>query len=494
MSEYDLKRREGEDEIEIDLSVLFSDLIRGFKKLWWIFLIICSLMAGLNYGQSAVRYEPMYESKVSFTISTQSGYDEANTSYNFYYSQSTAEQLEKLFPYILQTDVMQGLIKEDLGTETINGSITAQAVPNSNLFTMKVTSGNGEEAKQILEATMLHLPEVTKYVIGETKLNIIQPATTPNIAYNKPSYRREVAKGFVMGVGVSCVILALYALFRRTIRKEEDFRSVLNMKCFGVVPQIKFKAHKRAIDTSASILNQRAGRPFRESIRGLTLKVERRMNENDQKVLMVTSTVPGEGKSMTAMNLALTLAEKGKNVLLIDMDLRSPTQAGNLDALFQAVPMEQVLRGNIPAEQAIQKLEQGIYFLGAKKPCQNVPGLITKPTLGNIIQKYRSQMDYIIVDTPPCGMISDAVTISQVCDGILYVIRQDEAKQSQILEAVQKVTIRGTKIIGGILNGAAGRLSGYGYHYYGYGGYGKYGKYGYGRYGYGRNGKKTNEE
>ena len=247
MSEYNVQQQQDEDEIVIDLRVLFCDLWKGLKKLWWVFLILCSLMAGMNYVQSAVRYAPMYESKISFTVSTQTGYDETNTSYGFYYNQSTAEQMANLFPYILQSDVMQGLIKEELGTEFVNGNIIANAVPNSNLFTMKVTSSDATAAKQILEATMKHLPDVTKYVIGETKLNIIQPATTPEVSYNKPSYRRKVVKGFLVGVVVSCVILGIYALFRKTIRREEDFREVLNMKCLGVVPQVKFKAHKQKI-------------------------------------------------------------------------------------------------------------------------------------------------------------------------------------------------------------------------------------------------------
>ena len=489
MSEYNVQQQQDEDEIVIDLRVLFCDLWKGLKKLWWVFLILCSLMAGMNYVQSAVRYAPMYESKISFTVSTQTGYDETNTSYGFYYNQSTAEQMANLFPYILQSDVMQGLIKEELGTEFVNGNIIANAVPNSNLFTMKVTSSDATAAKQILEATMKHLPDVTKYVIGETKLNIIQPATTPEVSYNKPSYRRKVVKGFLVGVVVSCVILGIYALFRKTIRREEDFREVLNMKCLGVVPQVKFKAHKQKIDRSISILNDKTGRPFRESVRSLSLKLERRMKEKGQKVILVTSTLPDEGKSTVAMNLAMNLAEKGKKVLLIDMDFRNPTLAKNLKASFKTAGLEQIMAGTASPELGVQKLSQGIFFMGGQKASKNVSNLLTKPILRKIIQKCREQMDYIILDAAPCGAISDAATISEVCDGILYVIRQDEAKQGQIIDGIQQVTSHGTPILGGVLNGVESSLSGYGYHYYGYG-YGRYGygKYGYGKYGYGKYG------
>lgn len=75
MSEYNVQQQQDEDEIVIDLRVLFCDLWKGLKKLWWVFLILCSLMAGMNYVQSAVRYAPMYESKISFTVSTQTAVD-----------------------------------------------------------------------------------------------------------------------------------------------------------------------------------------------------------------------------------------------------------------------------------------------------------------------------------------------------------------------------------------------------------------------------------
>lgn len=498
MNEYEIRQREDEEEIEIDLGVLLCDLWKGFKKFWWIFLILCSLLAGMNLTRSILRYRPMYQSQVTFTVSTQSNYDETNTTYAFYYNQSTAEQLEKLFPYILQSDVMQARIKEELGAEAINGSISAEAVPNSNLFTMTVTGSNGKEAKDILEATIKSLPDVTKYVIGETKLNIIQPATTPKTAYNKPNYRREAAKGLAVGMIISVMMLTLYAVFRKTIRKVDDFQSVLNMKCLGVMPQVHFKAHKKSINQDVSIINAKTGRPFRESVKSLSLKLDRQMKEKNQKVILVTSTLPEEGKSTVALNLAMTFAEQGKNVLLIDMDLRNPTQAKNLGIDENAVGLEYVLRGNAAPEEAIQQTEQGIYFLGAQRACPKVSALLTRAALTKLVRKYRPQMDYIILDTPPCGAISDAVTISDVCDGILYVIRQDVAKQGQILDGIQQITSHGAQLLGGILNGVENSLSGYGYHYYGKYGYG-YGGYGYGKYGgygYGKrkDGKKSKKD
>lgn len=479
MSEYNIQ--EDDDEIVVDLGVFFCDLWRGLKKFWWIFLIICSLMAGLNYGRAALSYSPSYESKASFTVSTQMGYDESNTSYGFYYNQSTAEQLSALFPYVLQSDVMTGLVEEEIGG-AVSGSVSATAIPESNLFTIKAVSSDPMMAKMLLEATIKHIPDVTRYVIGETKLNIIQPVTTPEEPFNKPDYRRQAVLGALVGVVMCIVILACYALFRKTIRKEEDFREVLNIKCLGMLPFIKFKEHNKEIDQTVSILNERSGRGFREANRSLVLKIQRELDQRDQKVLMVTSTIPNEGKSTAAMNLALGLNKKDKKVLLVDMDFRNPTLKGLLKEEKKMNGLVPVLEGKLDPKEALIETKQGIYFTGAEDPVKNVSQLLTKPYLRSAFETYRKDMDYIIVDVPPCEVMADSSIIARVCDDVLYVIRQDEAKQNQILDGLQKMMDCGIPILGGILNGVEDRLSGYGYHY-GYGKYGRYGRYGYGKYG-----------
>ena len=489
-----------DDEITIDLFVFFCDLWKGFKKFWWLFIIICSLLAGLNLARSVVTYSPMYTSKASFAVSTLSGYDESNTSYSFYYDQSTAEQLATLFPYVLQSDVLNGLVKEEIGTDVINGTVTATPVSKSNLFTIKATSSDPNMAKMILEATLKHIPDVTRYIIGDTKLNMIEPVTTPEASINKPSYRKQVVMGAMVGVVISAVILVFYALFRKTIRKEEDFKDVLNIKCLAAIPEIKFKQHNKEIDKSASILNKRTGSGYTEIYKSIAIKIKRFSEENKVKVIMVTSTVPGEGKSTVAANLALTLAENSK-VLLMDMDLRNPDIVKQLGLNDYKGKLEDVLKGNISIEDGVDLLQQGIYFTASEKPVEKVSNLLTGEYVEKMISHYKNKMDYIIMDVPPCEIITDSSTLTKYSDGVIYVVRQDYAKQSQIIDGLQNMLDCDIQVIGGILNGVQGNLSGYGYGYYGYGygkygygKYGKYGKYGYNRYGYGKYGEDSFEE
>lgn len=235
-----------EDE-EIDLVVLICDMLKGLRKMWLPFLIICILgtISGILYPIFRYTYIPSYRSQAIFSISTSNLYDETNTSYGFYYDAGTASQLENLLPYVLSSDIMQQKLKEELNTETVNGNIRISGVAKSNLFTMEVVSGDAAEAKRILDAALECLPQVSRYVIGETKLNIIEPSNLPVEPIAKRFQRSNPVKGLFLGIGVCIVILLAYAVFRKTIRKENDFRECLNISCLGVIPQVKFKAHRK---------------------------------------------------------------------------------------------------------------------------------------------------------------------------------------------------------------------------------------------------------
>lgn len=488
MGEYNTQQQKNnvdDDEIIIDISQLFADMMKGFKKMWWMVLIICGGMAAILCGISAVRYTPKYEARSSFTVSTLNGASDIDSSYGYDYTTRATFQLTDLFPYILDSDILKDLLKESLGTDEINGEMNVSSVADSNLFTISVISDSADEAGKILEAVMMHIPEVSRYVIGETKLNIIQQVRVSNEPCNEPDYRRLICMGILIGIMAGAAILLVYALMRRTIHNQEELTEQLNLSCLGTIPQIKNTKNKRKTGSMLSILNKRTGWQFLESVRGLCLKVERRMYEKEEKILMITSTLPEEGKSMTAMNLALALGTKGKKVLLIDMDLRNPSLYKALKAPAETASLVQVLEGKKKADEVIGQLNSGIYFLGAAKSIRHPPALLTSPAFGKILQEYREKMDYIIVDTPPCGIVSDAATISESCEAILYVIRQDTAKQTAILDGIQRVASHGKHVIGGVFNGTNEMSSGYGYGHYGYGkyGYGKYGKYGDSRYG-----------
>lgn len=470
-----------QEELEIDLGTLLWNFLKGLARFWWLVILLALMGSAAFYVKNSRFYTPMYRAEASFTVMTGGGEDDAETgSYNFYYDTATAGQLAKTFPYILSSSLLTNAIKEDLGVESINGSISAQAVSDSNLITMTVTSSDPQDAKEILESAIRVYPEVSRFVIGDTKFNMINVPVEPTEPYNKPSYTRKVIKGALLGAAAGIFLIVLYAFFRKTVQTPDELKSVMSLPCIGNIPELKAKARKKKRGETLSILNSRLSARFKENILSIELKAERELEERHGSLLLVTSTISGEGKSTLALNLAYAAAAHGKNVLFIDGDLRKQVdrkmltdQPGN--GLYG------VVRGNAALKEAIeQDPESGIHFLCGNLPVRNATAVLNHPRLQELLRQVKTTYDLVILDTPPVEMFEDAALLAEYADGILYVIRHDFVQKRKILDGISSLEESGVSIFGYAFNGVPLHKGKYGYYGYGRYGYGYYGRYGYG--------------
>lgn len=491
-----------DDAVVIHLGRLFGDVWKGICRFWWIFPVLIAVSASVTCLYGTVRYQPMYEAYASFMVITmsQSSGNEADTTYSFSYNRSTADQLGSTFPYILSSDILQDSLKEVLGTDKINGTITAKAVQDSNLITLRVVSNSQIDANTILDTVMEVLPAVSQYVIGTAQFQVIEESagtSTPVNQLNRIKYAVTGAEaGFILGI----VFLMGYALTRKTVRSSEDLKTLLNVPYLGAIPQVRRSGGKREEKNAVvSIRGSRAGESFAESVRFLQARVEHVMKQREDQVLLVTSTGPGEGKSTVSMNLALAMAQNGRKVILMDGDLRKPDLKDRLELTKQTASLTDVLSGNMKLDDAIVRFPGETFaFLGNSEPISKSVSVISSPEMKQLILELRKNADYIIIDVPPCQIMADTAHYWDYADGVLYVVKQDQVNRSQILNAVSELPENGAKLIGCVLNGVQGGLVGYGYGYgYGYGGYGskKYGSHGYGYHskGYGYHSRKRDE-
>lgn len=519
----------GQKDDVLDLHVLLKDALNIVKKIWWISLAVFVLLSSLYCGYQKYSYVPTYESKASFTVNTTTSYAEVAASYGFYYDSANAEQMAKVLPYILKSSVFNEVLKEELGTNRVNGTISLSAIKDSNLFSISVVSTNPEDAKAVLDAAVKRLPDVSRYVIGETKLNIIQPSAVPSSPNNPINYFLSVLICFAVTFVLSAVTVVIIALFRKTIQSEQDFRKQLNMVCLGTVPykkssKKKKKSKKNRKDEAPFIIDTSSdsGKRIAECMKGIALKVTRAMNKTDGKVLMVTAAMVNEGKSSVAMNLAryIKLGEPDKKVALIDLDLRKCSISKMTENQKNFCPINKLLGEQktvkksfsnrkvlvIQSEGSPKRIKRlfdenpnDVVIFGSDTPSKNPEKKLDSDGMRDLIDEIKKNADYVIIDTPPCAITADPLLISDFCDGILFVIRQDATHRWTILDSMNNVSSRGCKIIGGILNAAKDSIldAGYGYGKYGrYSRYGKYGyrnRYGYG-YGYGKYGYSENED
>ena len=226
---------------------------------------------------------------------------------------------------------------------------------------------------------------------------------------------------------------------------------------------------------------------FVEAMRGLRIKLLRTMTEPGAQVILVTSTLPGEGKTTISANLALSLASSGLRTVLIDTDLRKQdTKAAvGVNDTRPGLP-EYMTDSNIDVASMLSPVPGSSLEVICSAAAKRRPPM-NAHKLEQLIERLRPDYDYIVLDTPPCGIISDAKFICRCADAIVYVVRHDYASRNQIVDSMQELADQKAKLTGCVLNDtpAVSHSKRYGYGQYGYGKYG-YGKTGYKKYGYGR--------
>ena len=435
--------------------------------------------------RAKMNYTPMYQSRAMFTVS--SGYSSDDIlSYSYYYDNEAAKQLAAAFPYMLGTDVMNELVKNELGVSYINGSIRAEAVADTNLFILTVTSSDPQDAYDILEAVIASYPRVALYMVDYSQVIMKSEPTVPTAPYNSFSWKGSAVKGGMLGLGLSCLAALVLAMMRKTIFSAADLKASANVPILASVARTSAKK-RRSGKGIISLTHAGVDPDFVEAMRGLRIKLLRAMTEPGAQVILVTSTLPGEGKTTISANLALSLASSGLRTVLIDTDLRKQdTKAAvGVNDTRPGLP-EYMADSNIKVASMLSPVPGSSLEVICSTAAKRRPPM-NAHKLEQLIERLRPDYDYIVLDTPPCGIISDAKFICRCADAIVYVVRHDYASRNQIVDSMQELADQKAKLTGCVLNDtpAVSHSKRYGYGQYGYGKYG-YGKTGYKKYGYGR--------
>ena len=202
------------------------------------------------------------------------------------------------------------------------------------------------------------------------------------------------------------------------------------------------------------ILTQNSTFAAQEAYRSLRTNVRFALQGKGCKKICITSGTAGEGKSITLLNFAISVGEAGQKVLLIDADLRRPALARLM--VEKAAPgLSNVLADLVPAEEAIRKnvyQNVDIMFSGDIPP--NPSELLGGDTMRNLVETMKDRYDYILIDTPPVNVVSDACIVANLLDGVLLLARQNSSKKDDLRRAVSRLQMTGAKILGFVLNDA----------------------------------------
>jgi capsular exopolysaccharide synthesis family protein len=463
---------------KVDVLSFVNDFFHRFKRMWWIVVVLAVLGGLAMYYRASVNYSPSYRAEATASVALTYSTSSAN--------RNTAEQMGRVFPYILTSGALKDVIAADLGVKSVPGTISVSNISGTNLLTISVTSSDPQSAYDVLRSVIRNYPEVAQYVVGQTTLTVIDDTGVPTDTGKETVVRGSLRRGIILGALLGIFIIMIYAATFRTVRTEKDLRALINVPCLGTLPIVtKRRRSKNTANEEINILTNANRQDYIEAMRLIRTRLERQME--GKKVLMVTSSISGEGKSTVAANLAISMALKGKKVILVDCDLRNPTT-------HEIFNIQEKFPGLIPVLQGKAKLRDALYTVtdqnGEPIGLRLLPGgernsklveILGSESMKKLIEVLSDNADIVILDTPPSAVLVDAMMLVQYVDSVAYVVMSDFARRRYIYEGVEELTASDAPFAGCILNG--GKLhqgSGY-YGYsksrYGYG-FGSYGSYG----------------
>lgn len=452
------------------------------RELWHklgLIVMFVVTVAACGFIAASLLYRPVYQTQTTFVVSVRNGgtvYANLNT------ATSMADTLSTFF----EGDVMRKCIQQDLGT--VDGTITTQPITETNLFTMTVSAHTPRDACRITQSVLRHYGEQAGKLMSNVALDVLRQPEVPTVPANSANALHTAELSGAVAALVAVVYLAARVYLRDTVKYESDVEQKLDTRLLAtVVHEKKYKTlraglRRRRRKTSILITNPTTGFTFVETFKKLRARVDYFLRREQGKTVMVTSLLEDEGKSTVAVNLALAMGRRHKNVLLMDLDLKKPAVYKLLDCQQEKfVPLETYLSKGGSVDALLRHdAARGIDTILSRKGVDNAAELLHGERLRALLQELAQRMDVIIVDTPPMSAGGDAECIADLVDAAILVVRQDQANVCALNDCIDVLRRSDAKVLGCVFNnvyaaGLGDRQS------YGYGG-----RYGYGsKYGYG---------
>jgi succinoglycan biosynthesis transport protein ExoP len=452
--------------------VELRDYLRILHKNW-ILIVACTLFGLAAGAGTSIASTPKYESTTQLYVSVQSG--SASVTNDLVQGTTFARQAVTSYVSVADSErVLAPVIKQlklSLTPQQLAAKVTATSPLNTVLIEITATDTSPVMAARIANAVGENLADVVVNVLekptGDTaspvKIETVQPAATPTRA-SSPNVPLNLALGLLIGLAIGIAVSVLRTVLDTRIHTSHDIELVTDKPMLGGI-SFDSEAKRRPLVVHADPRSPRA-----ESFRTLRTNLQFLDVDHPQRTFVITSSVPGEGKSTTAANLAISLAETGARVALIDGDLRLPRIAEYM-GIEGAVGLTDVLIGRAELADVLQKWGRNMLFvLPSGRIPPNPSELLGSNNMTKLLNLLSSEFTYVIIDSPPLLLVTDAAVISKLAGGAILVAASGRTKRSEIVGAVKALDHIGSRLLGVVVTMLPTRgPDAYGYGTYTYG-------------------------
>lgn len=412
-------------------------ILRDVLINWWVILlaVIVGFVGSSSYY--TFLHKERYVSSMTVSINL-SGYTSEATALSLARTVVIAENLDDVF----QSNALRDVVEKDMGM-ALTGDIKAEQIQETNLIRISVTDVTPSKAYDTLVSIYNNYYKVTDYVFTNV---IIRTVVNPDMPGTTASAMSPISYGAMFGILLGVLVVAIIVLLsflRNTVKNASDVEKELDMKLLGTVSHVKKlsrdlpQAKKRLIITNPLI-----GPSFANSFKKMAVKLESLYRTKNYKTIMVTSVAENEGKTSVSVNIALALAQNGHRILLLDSDFKNPSIFRFFDDIDKSEEKDfnNLFGSDADVSQFIKHDPlTGLYIIGNSKPYSASEDILSSSQFLSVFNQLKEMFDFVILDTPPCGITVDAEILSNVVDAALIVVCQDVVEVSDINDHISNL-------------------------------------------------------
>ncbi|MDZ7910276.1 MAG: polysaccharide biosynthesis tyrosine autokinase [Rhodococcus sp. (in: high G+C Gram-positive bacteria)] len=428
-----------------------QDYLKILKERW-IVIAVTVVVAILGALGASLLATPLYESQARMFVFTAGGTSVTET----YQGNLASQQLVASYSELATSEALAArvvdLLPLNVSPAQLAAKVKTSSTPDTVLFNLEVTDASPALARDIANAIANELTvqvrELETPEDGSTPsagVKIFQEASASSTPIS-PNTKRNLALGAAVGLLLGIALAVIRDRLDNTIKDRREIESISGKSLVGAIPFDKARRTHPAVDFQ-DIAQSSSAEAFRE----LRTNLQFLEVDHPPRVIVVTSAIPSEGKTTTAVNLAVALAEAGHHVVLVEGDLRRPRISKYL-GLIGSVGLSTVLAGQAKVDEVLQPTRyEGLQALASGPLPPNPSELLGSETSRALIVELRSRFDYVIVDGAPLLPVTDSAVLTTHSDGALLVTRYGHTKKNELSRAISNLDTIGAHVLGVVL-------------------------------------------